>query len=1114
MGINFRKGELMIINNLGDDGLWYKDGVIYQVHIKAYRDSNNDGVGDIPGLIEKLDYIKSLGVDIIWMLPFYPSPLKDDGYDIADYLNINPDYGTIEDFKRFLREAHKRKIKVITELVLNHTSDQHQWFQRARKSPKGSPERDYYVWSDTQDKYKEARIIFSDFEASNWSWDSKAKAYYWHRFYSHQPDLNFDNPRVHKSLLKVVDFWFELGVDGLRLDAVPYLYEREGTNCENLPETHQFLKKINVHVQSKYKNKMLLAEANQWPEDAVEYFGNGDECQMAFHFPLMPRIYMATQMENRFPIIDILEQTPPIPDNCQWAMFLRNHDELTLEMVTDEERDYMYRYFARDTKAKINLGIRRRLAPLMENSRRKIELMNILLFSFPGTPIIYYGDEIGMGDNYYLGDRNGVRTPMQWSPDRNAGFSDTNPQKLFLPVIIDPEYNYETVNVEVQERTTTSLLWWMKRAIAIRKKYKAFGRGTLEFLSPSNAKVLSFLRKHEEEVMLVVVNLSRYSQAVELDLRDYSGYTPVEVFSRNKFPLIQSTWYMLTLNPHDYYWFALEKQKDHTHQEVKDIPELITKKSWRKFLQEDIDFLIEEGIIYDFFSYHQKGDLQSSGFQNIELIDHIFLSDDYMNSVMFFRINYLDKAADILLLPMKAASGKDAEFILNSRTSEVIVKLRSEKEDFILYDGIYDEEFRKIMFESFFLKKSLKGRRGEITVSLKKRTRKIISRIEEPESNILKVLPTSYNLQYTDKMFLKIYSRPEEGTQPGEELLNFFETSSTYKNVPSLDGAIYYVPNGKRPLTIGILNEYVAHQGTAWKYFSDALGRYFDNVISKDPEQLKKTFVLNNFFSETTLEDNALLCEAADIINLNNAALLGIRTGEMHKALTSDSERKDFAPEQFSTLYQRSVYQSIRSSIRNTFRSLRSNETYNDLMSDMADKEDKLLKFSGIMVDKKITADKLRIHGDYHLGQILFTGKDFIITNFEGIYSAALSERRLKRSPLRDIASLLWSFHYAAFQGLEKYRSQGVGADLDLEYFARQWWFCMSSSFLKGYFNTISGASFVPDSRETIHYMINFYLLDKTFMEMNNLLSKSPELLHIPVDLINYILNDMESIKN
>ena len=501
-------------NHMIADPLWYKDAIIYELHVKTFYDSDGDGIGDFRGLIEKLDYLRELGVNTIWLLPFYPSPLRDDGYDIANYYDVHPSYGTLDDFRAFLDGAHTRGLRVITELVINHTSDQNPWFQKSRRALPGSPERDFYVWSDTPEKYKEARIIFKDFETSNWSWDPVAKEYYWHRFYSHQPDLNFENPAVHQAVEQVCDFWLNMGVDGLRLDAVPYLYEREGTNCENLPETHTYLKKLRAHVDQKFPGRMLLAEANQWPEDAVAYFGTGDESHLSFHFPLMPRMFMALQMEDRFPIVDILDQTPAIPDNCQWAMFLRNHDELTLEMVTDEERDYMWRVYANDPIARINLGIRRRLAPLLANSRRKMELLNTLLFSMPGTPIIYYGDEIGMGDNIYLGDRNGCRTPMQWSPDRNAGFSRANPQQLHLPVIIDPEYHYEAVNVENQQKNLSSLLWWMRRVIATRKNFKAFSRGSLEFLHPDNARVLVFLRRHENETIIVVVNLSRFAQAV------------------------------------------------------------------------------------------------------------------------------------------------------------------------------------------------------------------------------------------------------------------------------------------------------------------------------------------------------------------------------------------------------------------------------------------------------------------------------------------------------------------------------------------------------------------------------------------------------------------------
>ena len=548
------------MSNLNDDPTWYKDAIIYEVGVRCFFDSNNDGSGDIPGLTAKLDYIESLGVTAIWLLPFYASPLKDGGYDISDYRSLHPDFGTIEDFKVFLDEAHRRGIRVITELVLNHTSDQHQWFRESRSNP-NSPYRDYYVWSDTDDKYKDARIIFIDTERSNWTWDQEAGKYYWHRFFSHQPDLNYDNPKVQQEILDIVGYWLDMGVDGLRLDAVPYLYEREGTNCENLPETHEFLKKLRKFVDDNWPNRMLLAEANQWPEDVVAYFGNGDECHMAYHFPIMPRMYMALRREDRHPITEILRRTPPIPETCQWALFLRNHDELTLEMVTDEERDYMYHEYAKDPRMRLNLGIRRRLAPLLDNSERRIQLMHLLLFTLPGTPIIYYGDEIGMGDNVYLGDRDGVRTPMQWSGDRNAGFSRANPQALYLPPIRDPVFTYEAVNVEAQEQVPTSLLNWMKRTIQIRKKYPVFGRGSIRFLQPSNRAVLAYIRQYQDTTILCACNLSRFCQAAELDLSDFKGLYPVELYGKTVFPQIGELPYLLTFGPHVFYWFELKPQE-------------------------------------------------------------------------------------------------------------------------------------------------------------------------------------------------------------------------------------------------------------------------------------------------------------------------------------------------------------------------------------------------------------------------------------------------------------------------------------------------------------------------------------------------------------------------
>jgi len=546
-----------VSESAGQDKEWYKDAIIYELHVKAFADSNNDGIGDFKGLTSKLDYLKDLGITCIWLLPFYDSPLRDDGYDIGDYYKVHPNYGTVEDFKEFLDEAHKRGLKVLADLVINHTSDQNMWFQEARRST-DSPYRDYYVWSDTDDKFSDARIIFTDTERSNWTWDPVAKQYFWHRFFSHQPDLNFDNPRVRQEILDVLKFWMDMGIDGFRADAVPYLFEREGTNCENLPETHEFLKEIRKFVDDHYENRVLLAEANQWPSDLLPYFGDGDEFQMSFNFPLMPRIFMAVRKEERKPIMDIINQLPNIPENCQWGIFLRNHDELTLEMVTDEERDYMYFEYATDARMKINVGIRRRLAPLLDNGRRRIELVNSLLFTLPGTPILYYGDEMGMGDNIYLGDRDGVRTPMQWSIDRNAGFSRADPARLYSPVIVDPVYGYQAINVEAQERTPSSLLRWMKLMIATRKRYPVFGRGDITFLNPLNPKILGYIRQYDGQHVLVVNNLSRFAQPVEFDLSAYQGYTPVEIIGKTPFPTIGELPYFFTLGPHSFLWFELQ----------------------------------------------------------------------------------------------------------------------------------------------------------------------------------------------------------------------------------------------------------------------------------------------------------------------------------------------------------------------------------------------------------------------------------------------------------------------------------------------------------------------------------------------------------------------------
>src|SRR3989454_3245342 len=718
---------------LEDDPLWYKDAIIYELHVRAFFDSNDDGIGDFVGLTQKLDYLQDLGITAVWLLPFYPSPLKDDGYDIADYTAVHPSYGTVNDFRAFLREAHRRGIRVISELVLNHTSDQHAWFQRARRARPGSPARKFYVWNDTTDKYKDARIIFKDFETSNWTWDPVANQYYWHRFYHHQPDLNFESADVRRSLLAVVNFWLGMGVDGMRLDAVPYLYEREGTNCENLPETHEFLKYLRKQIDARFRNRMLLAEANQWPEDAIAYFGNGDECHMAFHFPVMPRMFMALRMEDRFPIIDILAQTPPIAELCQWALFLRNHDELTLEMVTDEERDYMYRVYATDPQMRINLGIRRRLASLLGKDWNRIELMNALLFSLPGTPVLYYGDEIGMGDNIYLGDRNSVRTPMQWSADRNAGFSKASPHRLYLPIVIDPDSHYEAFNVEAQQNNPHSMLWWMKRLIAMRKRYRAFGRGTLEFLYPENHRVLAFIRRYQDEIILVIANLSRFVQYAGLDLSAFKGTAPVELFGRTQFPPIGDSPYFLTLGPHSFYWFALTAVTDgYERPGVQGAAlQLTVAAPWTNVFAGRTRVSLEDRIIRYVQTQRWFGG-EARVVKGPTFVGTAPVSvDSAQGRITQIQIEYTEEDPERYLMPLSFASGERAEQIRESAPAAILAQLTVRKKDGeetgILYDAILDKDFGRALIDAIDRRRQLRGTAGDFVASFTRAMREIRS---------------------------------------------------------------------------------------------------------------------------------------------------------------------------------------------------------------------------------------------------------------------------------------------------------------------------------------------------------------------------------------------------
>lgn len=803
---------------LENDPLWYRDAIIYELHVRAFCDSVGDGVGDFRGLTEKLDYLEDLGVTAVWLLPFYPSPLRDDGYDIADYTSIHPGYGQLSDFQEFLKAAHRRGIRVITELVVNHTSDQHPWFQRARRAPPGSPERDFYVWSDSPQKYSEARIIFQDFEPSNWTFDHVAKAYYWHRFYSHQPDLNFDNPAVWQALLPAVDFWMGMGVDGMRLDAVPYLFEREGTSCENLPETHGFLRAIRKHIDDRFPNRMLLAEANQWPEDAAAYFGNADECHMAFHFPLMPRLFMAIHMEERFPIIDILAQTPSIPETCQWCIFLRNHDELTLEMVTDEERDYMYGAYASDSKARINLGIRRRLAPLLGNSRRRIELMNGLLFSLPGTPVLYYGDEIGMGDNIYLGDRNGVRTPMQWSADRNAGFSRSNPQKLYLPIIIDPEYHFEAINVEAQQNNPNSLLWWTKRLIALRKRYKAFGRGTVEPLQPANRAVLAFLRRYQDECVLVIANLSRFVQYVELDLSRLAGQVPVEMFGGNLFPRIGKQPYPLTLGPHSFYWFAVEQRA-----------ETATSVAAPTVAAPEITWLEQDGELFGEFIHEQLeqplGDyLQRlrSGVERARPAKPATIRELWpfpggrQLAICLAEAEFDHRAPQRYLVPLAYATGQAAEAVLQNEADGVIARVQG-KENGILYDGLRSEELRGLLLGTILDSQSYNWSRGQLVgSSLMTAEQRASFDSGVCARPLRKEEQTNTSLLCDERLIMKLFCRVEAGPHPEVEIGRFLNEQGNFPHCAPVLGTLEYRPYRQEPTTLAVLHGYIHNEGTAW----------------------------------------------------------------------------------------------------------------------------------------------------------------------------------------------------------------------------------------------------------------------------------------------------------
>ena len=1098
------------------DRLWYKDAVIYQAHVRAFFDSGNDGVGDFAGLTQKLDYLQALGINCLWLLPFYPSPLRDDGYDIADYENIHPGYGTIDDFDRFIGEAHRRDIRVITELVINHTSDQHPWFQAARRAPAGSPERDYYVWSDTNQKYQGVRVIFTDTETSNWKWDDTAKAYYWHRFFHHQPDLNFDNPAVLDAVITVMQFWLDRGVDGLRLDAVPYLIEREGTICENLEETHDVLKKIRAALDARYPDRILLAEANQWPADVRPYFGDGDECHMAFHFPLMPRMFMGIRQEDRHPITEILRQTPEIPENCQWAMFLRNHDELTLEMVTDEERDYMYQAYAADPQMRINVGIRRRLAPLLENSRRRIELMNALLFSMPGTPIIYYGDEIGMGDNVYLGDRNGVRTPMQWTSDRNGGFSRADPARLYAPPIMDPVYGYQAVNVEAQERAPFSLLNWMKRMIGLRKQSPVFGRGTIEFLPAHNRKVLAYVRRYQDEIVLAVANLTRSVQPVELDLSRFNGMTPVEMLGLTEFPKIGESPYFLTLSPYSFYWFRVQQAPaaftarvaPDPAAEVPQAPALLVGATWETLLDGNVRTLIERDLLVPFLSRQRWFGGKSRRPRSARFLDWGLLRRGPQPLfVTIVEVEFDDGGHDRYFLPLTICAYADARGLEERSPHAILANVTGARKG-LLFDAWLDDRYARTLFDALEREEQVVTKRGRIRAV----KTAAFAGIRGAAGEDLAVAPlgvdqSNTSIAYGDRLILKLFRRLQPGINPDFEIGRHLTECAGFKRVPQVAGAFEYTGLGDDTATLAMMQQLVESQGDGWTHTLDEIARFYEDVEGETAPAGP-----NPISSAVVAFDPPERIARAMGVYLATAGTLGRRTAEMHLALASDSTNAAFAPEPFTRTDLELLAADTSAQASQALEGLARPGL--DVSPEVRAAAQQLLQSRDTLLEQircaprlEFVASKIRVHGDYHLGQVLWCEGDFYILDFEGEPARPISQRRLKQSPFKDVAGMVRSFGYAAYAGLFAH-TVSRQTDVDrLEPWARLWQASASSAFLRAYFTTAAGALFVPADESPRDALLQLFMLDKALYELNYELNNRPDWVRIPLRGILDLLN-------
>jgi len=1081
---------------LQDDPLWYRDAIIYQLHVRCFFDENGDGIGDFAGLTRKLDYIQELGVTAIWLLPFYPSPLRDDGYDIADYSGVHEDYGTMRDFRAFVRAAHARGLRVITELVINHTSDQHPWFQAARRSPPGSAKREMYVWSDTDEKFPETRIIFTDTESSNWQWDAEAQAYYWHRFFSHQPDLNHNNPRVVRAVIKVMRKWLDAGVDGLRLDAIPYLCVREGTNNENLPETHQVLKQLRAAIDANYSGRMLLAEANQWPEDVIHYFGDSDECHMAFHFPLMPRIYMAVAMEDRQPITGIMDQTPALPEGGQWAIFLRNHDELTLEMVTDRERDSMYRHYAHDPRMRCNVGIRRRLAPLMDNDRRKIELLSSLLMSMPGTPILYYGDELGMGDNIFLGDRNGVRTPMQWTGDRNGGFSSADPARLYLPSIQDPVYGYAAVNAEAQARSPSSLLNWTRGIMAVRKQHQAFGRGSISFLHPRNSKILAYLRQHEQASLLCVANLSASPQPVELDLGQFSGRVPVELTGNTTFPRVGELPYLLTLPAYGFYWFLLVDEAEdpfEAREAPTELPYLVIPDGWSSLLEGPGRRRLEEDLLPAWIGrqawfQEDPAALERASIGRAQLVGEG--EESWLAAVARTKLGW--GGTEDYSLPLSLIWDEEGERLLQECPDRVIARVRHHARVGVLADAFADDAFCRFLVSLVHQNEELPLGQARLRGFT---TGAFAAQAEElPAVRRLEVERSNTTLVVGELQVLKGIRRLSPGPNSELDLGRHLTEVAHFPNTPPLEGGLVLEQPDHEPTTVALVLGFSPNQGDGW----DHSRAYLERAAERWSEGEDPGFVDDAAESPAREEHAAYLALART---------MGLRTGQLHRALGADQEDPAFQPEQVGKEEQARWGEVVAEDAVRVLAHLEDlrgdgdlDGDTGDLAADLLDRREDLAALIRELTPRTVALYKTRFHGDFRLGQVLVVSNhDVQIIDFEGEAARHKEARPDKHSPLRDVAGMLRSLGHAAAAA-----RQGLGAgllvpELAVEAWLRRWEAATARAFLEGYEEGAAGGPGFPEDPDLRSGLIRLFCLEKALYELSQALDRAPDNLSDPL---------------